>query len=157
MKNESYIRNKCITRVEYPGDWPKGVGNTYQINFMEVVMARTERESKVQEKCLKIIRKYGGYVYKNAQSIYTEVGRPDLTACIPTTIENFKKVFGETANVGLFVGIELKRDGHLGEVSEAQAIVGKKIKKSSGIWLAIDDPLVVEALMIKLTEGIEHD
>lgn len=120
-------------------------------------MARTERESKVQEKCLKIIRKYGGYVYKNAQSIYTEVGRPDLTACIPTTIENFKKVFGENTNVGLFVGIELKRDGHLGEVSEAQEIVGKKIKKSSGIWLAIDDPLVVEALMIKLTEGIQHD
>ena len=35
-------------------------------------MAVTERERKVQERTMRIIRKYGGYVYKNAQSMYTE-------------------------------------------------------------------------------------
>lgn len=110
----------------------------------------TERESKVQSKTMKIVREYGGYVYKNAQNMFTEKGRPDLTACVPTTLKRLSELFGEDASVGLFVGIELKRDGHLGEVSEAQQIVGRKIKKSKGIWLAIDDPLVIEALMIKL-------
>ena len=113
----------------------------------------TERESKVQSKTMKIVRDYGGYVYKNAQNMFTEKGRPDLTACIPTTLKRLTELLGEDAKVGLFVGIELKRDGHLGEVSEAQEIVGRKIKKANGIWLAIDDPLVIEALMVKFTGG----
>ena len=33
-------------------------------------MAQTERERKVQEKTMRVIRKYGGYVYKNAQNMY---------------------------------------------------------------------------------------
>lgn len=113
-------------------------------------MAQTERERKVQEKTMRIVRKYGGYVYKNAQNMYTEKGRPDLTACIPTTIGKLVEVFGENAEVGLFLGIELKRDGHLGEVSEAQQIVGRQIKKAKGLWLAIDNPDIIEALMLKL-------
>ena len=113
-------------------------------------MAQTERERKVQEKTMRIVRKYGGYVYKNAQNMYTEKGRPDLTACIPTTIGKLIEVFGEDAEVGLFVGIELKRDGHLGEVSDAQQIVGRQIKKAKGLWLAIDNPDIIEALMLKL-------
>lgn len=113
---------------------------------------QTERERKVQEKTMAIVRKYGGYVYKNAQNMYTEKGRPDLTACVPTKLKTLEKVFGPDTKIGVFVGIELKRDGHLGEVSEAQEVVGRKIMKSGGIWLAIDDPLVIEALMIKLTE-----
>lgn len=115
-------------------------------------MAQTERERKVQEKVLRIVRKYGGYVYKNAQNMYTEKGRPDLTACIPTTLSKLEEVFGKDAPVGIFVGIELKRDGHLGEVSEAQKIVGKKIKQAHGLWFAIDDPDVVEALMLRLVK-----
>lgn len=117
------------------------------------MMTQTERERKVQEKTMRVVRKYGGYVYKNAQNIYTEKGRPDLTACVPTTLGTLAKMFGENAKVGLFVGIELKRDGHLGEVSDAQYVVGNKIKKASGLWLAIDDPDIIEALMIKLTEN----
>ena len=113
-------------------------------------MAQTERERKVQEKTMRVVRKYGGYVYKNAQNMYTEKGRPDLTACIPTTIGKLVEVFGENAEVGLFLGIELKREGHLGEVSEAQQIVGRQIKKAKGLWLAIDNPDIIEALMIKL-------
>lgn len=115
-------------------------------------MAQTERERKVQEKTMRIIRKYGGYVYKNAQNMYTEKGRPDLTACIPTTLGKLEEMFGKDAEVGIFVGIELKRDGHLGEVSEAQQIVGRQIKKAKGLWLAIDDPLVIEALMLRLAK-----
>ena len=112
----------------------------------------TERERKVQEKTMRIVRKYNGYIYKNAQNMYTEKGRPDLTACIPTTISKLQEAFGKDAIVGVFVGIELKREGHLNNVSEAQRIVGDQIKKAGGIWIAIDDPDIVEALMIRLTE-----
>lgn len=112
----------------------------------------TERERKVQEKTMRVVRKYNGYVYKNAQNMYTEKGRPDLTACIPTTISKLQEAFGKDATVGVFVGIELKREGHLNNVSEAQRIVGDQIKKAGGIWITIDDPDIVEALMIRLTE-----
>ena len=120
-------------------------------------MAQTERERKVQEKTMRIIRKYGGYVYKNAQNIYTEKGRPDLTACIPTTLGKLKDMFGEDAEVGVFVGIELKREGHLGEVSDAQKIVGRQIKKAKGLWLAIDNPDIIEALMLRLIKEETDD
>ena len=113
-------------------------------------MAQTERERKLQERMLRLIRKYGGYVYKNAQNMYTEKGRPDLTACIPTTLGKLEEVFGKDAEIGIFVGIELKRDGHLGEVSNAQQIVGRQIKKAKGLWLAVDNTDIVEALILKL-------
>ena len=118
-------------------------------------MAVTERERKVQERTMKIVRKYGGYVYKNAQSMYTEKGRPDLTACVPTTLKTLTEIYGEDAKIGLFVGLEIKRDGHLGEVSDAQEVVGRSIKKANGIWIAIDDTDLVEALMIKFTKEVK--
>lgn len=118
-------------------------------------MAVTERERKVQERTMRVVRKYGGYVYKNAQSMYTEKGRPDLTACVPTTLKRLIEIYGEDAKIGLFVGLEIKRDGHLGEVSEAQEIVGNTIRKANGIWLAIDDTDIVEALMIKFTGEVK--
>lgn len=112
----------------------------------------TERERKVQEKSLRLIRQYNGYVYKNAQNMYTEKGRPDLTACIPVSIKKLAEVFGEDAKVGIFVGIELKRPGRLDGVSDAQQVVGRQIQKSKGLWFAIDDTDVIEALLLKLTE-----
>ena len=118
-------------------------------------MAQTERERKTQEKTMRIIRNYGGYVYKNAQNMYTEKGRPDLTACIPVSLKTLIKIFGENATVGLFLGIEMKRPGMIENTSEAQEIVGRQIKKSKGLWFAIDDPDVIEALMIKFTEGTD--
>ena len=118
-------------------------------------MAITERERKVQEKTMRLVRKYGGYVYKNAQGMYTEKGRPDLTACVPTTLKRLMEIYGENAKIGLFVGLEIKRDGHLGEVSEAQEIVGRTIKKSGGIWIAVDNTDIVEALMIKFTGEVK--
>ena len=69
----------------------------------------TDRERNVQKDMMTIIRKYKGYVYKNAQNMYTEKGRPDLTACVPV-----------------------------------------KIKAAKGLWFSLDDPAIVEALMIKL-------
>ena len=112
----------------------------------------TERERKVQEKSLRLIRQYNGYVYKNAQNMYTEKGRPDLTACIPVSIKKLIELFGEDAKVGIFVGIELKRPGHLNGLSEAQQIVGRQMQKSKGLWFAIDDTDIIEAMLLKLTE-----
>lgn len=116
-------------------------------------MAQTERERKTQEKTMRIIRKYGGYVYKNAQNMYTEKGRPDLTACIPCKLSKLLEMYGPDAEIGLFVGIEMKRPGRISEVSDAQEIVGRKIKNAKGLWFAIDDAIYAEALMMKYTEG----
>lgn len=117
-------------------------------------MPKTERESKLQEKIIRIIRREEGYVYKNAQNMYTEKGRPDLTACIPTTVRKLEELMGPDAEVGIFVGIELKRDGHLGEVSTAQEIVGRQIRKAKGIWLLVDDADVIEALMMRYKDDV---
>ena len=117
-------------------------------------MAQTERERKTQEKTMRVIRKYNGYVYKNAQSMYTEKGRPDLTACVPTKLKTLIEMFGEDATIGIFIGIEMKRPGALNDVSTAQEIVGRQIRKAKGMWLAIDDPDVIEVLMNKLTKGV---
>jgi hypothetical protein len=120
-------------------------------------MAVTERERKVQERTMRLVRKYEGYVYKNAQGMYTEKGRPDLTACIPTTLGKLMEIYKGNldAPIGLFVGLEIKRDGHLGEVSEAQEVVGRTIKKANGLWFAVDNTDLVEALLIKFTGEVK--
>lgn len=100
----------------------------------------TESEASLQRKCQNIIRQYGGYVFKNNGNMFTEAGRPDLVGCIK----------------GQFFAIELKREGHMKELSDAQKIVGKKIKAAGGIWIATDDILMVEALCMKLS-GINLD
>ena len=117
----------------------------------------TEKESKVQSRSMNIIRKYGGYTYKNAQNMYTETGRPDITACIPVKIKDLPDIFNEDATIGLFVGIEFKRDGKLNNVSNAQQIVGRQINKAGGLWMAVDNSDIVEALMVKLTRKMLLD
>lgn len=112
-----------------------------------------ERESKLQERCMKIAREYGVYVYKNAQSMYTEVGRPDLSLCVPCKLSTLARLFGEDCVVGVFMGLELKRKGHLNEVSEAQQIVGRKIQNAGGLWYLVDDSEKVKDLMEKLVNG----
>lgn len=109
-----------------------------------------EKEQIVQKRVMDVVRKYGGYIYKNPQNIYTEKGRPDLTACIPVKINKLIELFGKDATIGLYVGIEMKRLGHLDEVSPAQIIVGKQIKDHGGLWFAVDNADLVEALMLKL-------
>lgn len=115
-------------------------------------MAQTERERKTQEKTMRVIRKYGGYVYKNAQNMYTEKGRPDLTACVPVTLKTLLKIFGEDATIGVFMGIEMKRPGLVENTSKAQEIIGRQIKDAAGMWFAIDDPDIIEGLLMKFTE-----
>lgn len=117
----------------------------------------TEKESKLQRKCQKIIKDYGAYVFKNNGNMFTEKGRPDLVACVPVTLQRLFELFGngrelDQIKVGFFIGLELKRDGMLNDVSEAQEIVGEKISNAGGLWLALDDALIVEALMVKLTK-----
>lgn len=110
----------------------------------------TDRERNVQKDMMTIIRKYKGYVYKNAQNMYTEKGRPDLTACVPVKIKDLADLFGEDNEIGIFIGIEVKKDKETYDASDAQEIVGRKIKAAKGLWFSLDDPAIVEALMIKL-------
>ena len=112
----------------------------------------TDRERKVQEKMMRQIRDYNGYVYKNAQNMYTEKGRPDLTACVPTTLKALSEMFGEDCTVGIFLGIEVKRDKNRYDASDAQMIVGRKIQRAKGLWFSLDDTDVLEALLLRLTK-----
>ncbi len=110
----------------------------------------TERERKTQEKTMSLLRKYGCYVYKNAQNMYTEKGRPDLTACVPVKVAKLEELLGADTEIGIFVGIEMKRPGLIYDTSEAQEIVGRKIQGAKGLWMVVDDPKTVETLLIKL-------
>lgn len=112
----------------------------------------TDRERKVQEKMMRQIRNYDGYVYKNAQNMFTEKGRPDLTACVPTTLKALVEMLGEDCEIGIFLGIEVKRDKSTYDASDAQEIVGRKIQKAKGLWFALDDNDVLEVLLMRLTK-----
>lgn len=91
-------------------------------------------ESAFQKQCIDYLRSKGCYVYKNPQNQYTEKGRPDLTVCIPTTI-----VYGDNqVTLGLYMGLELKREDKYNTASEAQQIVGRQIQKAYGLWFVID-------------------
>ena len=52
-------------------------------------MRKTETV-KVEEPIKRIFKQYGCYVYKNVQNVFTERGRPDLTACVPVKIKKAK-------------------------------------------------------------------
>lgn len=115
-------------------------------------------ESAIQEGMMRVFRQRGAYVYKNAQNEYTEKGRPDLSACVPVTIKRLLELFGEDTKVGVFVSVEVKRPGHLNEVSEAQKIVGNKIQTAGGFWFLSDDVKEISAIIDRLTgaqDGIQ--
>lgn len=114
-----------------------------------------ERESKIQRRVIDYLRSKGVYVYKNAQNIYTEKGRPDLTACVPTTVGQLVTLLGEDAKVGIFFGIEMKREGKLNNTSEAQEVVGRQIRKAAGMWLVIDDVEQIKPYVENLLEPFE--
>lgn len=109
-----------------------------------------ELESKFQNRVINLLRKRKCYVYKNAQSMYTEKGRPDLTVCIPIKVKHLREIFDDDMTVGLYMGLELKRKGHLNEVSDAQLIVGHKIEEAGGIWLLADDISIIEQVTDRL-------
>lgn len=121
---------------------------------MELKMSRNQSESQLQSKIIKNARAQGVYIYKNAQNIYTERGRPDLTACVPTTTSKLLQMFGPDFKIGVFVGLELKREGHLNEVSDAQQIVGRQIQDAGGFWFAIDDADIVDALIRRFSNDV---
>lgn len=112
----------------------------------------TERERKIQERMMRQVRDHRGYVYKNAQNMYTEKGRPDLTACIPTTLKALAETFGDDCEIGVFLGLEVKRDKNTYDASDAQMIVGRKIQKAKGLWFSLDDNDILEALLMRLTK-----
>ena len=115
-------------------------------------MANKELESSIQRRMQSILRSHHSYVFKNNGNIFTEAGRPDLVACVPVKIDTLidlmnKKILYKDDTVGIFLGIEVKRKDQLDEVSEAQTIVGEKIKSSSGLWFAMDDSDLVLGLL----------
>lgn len=116
-----------------------------------------QRESQeIQEPIMNMIAKAGGYVYKNNQNAFTERGRPDLTACIPTCVSQlreFLKDFDDDTPIGIYVGIECKLDKTKYDSTLAQKVVGQKIRNAHGIWLSVDDLLVLELFLEKVTGG----
>lgn len=110
-----------------------------------------ELESKIQRRCQKILSDNGAFVFKTHGDIYMKKGIPDLVCCIPTDLETIHKLkddgWFKDNQVGIFVGFEIKRKNLLGDVSDAQRIVGKQIENAGGIWYAVDDSDVVEAIV----------
>ena len=114
----------------------------------------SELESKLQRRCQKILKDGGAFVFKTHGDMYTRVGIPDLVSCIPATEETIQKLLNDgwfkNKNVGIFVAFECKRPGQLDVFDDrrkAQEIVGNEIKDAGGIWFAIDDSDIVEAIL----------
>lgn len=110
-----------------------------------------ELESKIQRRCQRIIIDSGGFVFKTHGDMYMRKGIPDLVCCMPTDHDTIKKMLDEgyfrDNKVGIFVGFEIKRKNLLSDVSDAQKIVGRQIEKAGGLWYAVDDSDVVEAII----------
>jgi hypothetical protein len=113
-----------------------------------------ELESKIQRRCQKILKDNGSFVFKTHGDMYSRIGIPDLVACVPTTEEVLRKLLDEgwfkDGKIGIFVGLECKQVGKLHIIDDrrkAQEIVGNEIKDAGGIWFAIDDSDIVEAIV----------
>ncbi len=111
-------------------------------------------ESTVQRRCQQLLRENDSFVFKTHGDVYARVGLPDLVACVPVTESCIETLLREgwfkTGNIGIFLGLEIKRKDLLSNVSEAQRIVGDEIKNAGGLWFAIDDPDKLLALIYKL-------
>lgn len=114
----------------------------------------SELESKIQRRCQKILKDNEAFVFKTHGDMYTRIGIPDLVACVPVTEEVLKKMLDDgwfkNRRIGIFVGLECKQVGKLNVFDDrrkAQEIVGNEIKNAGGIWFAIDDSDVVEAIV----------
>ena len=119
----------------------------------------SELESKLQRRCQKILKDNGAFVFKTHGDMYSRVGIPDLVACVPVTEDTLQKMLDEgwfkNNKIGIFVSFECKRAGKLNVFDDrrkAQEIVGEEIKNSGGIWFAIDDSDIVEAI-VKTMKG----
>lgn len=117
-----------------------------------------ELESKIQRRCQSIIKDAGAFVFKTHGDMYMRTGIPDLVCCIPVTKETLTKLLDENwfkdNRIGIFVGLEVKRENQLGDVSKAQQIVGNEIKRAGGLWFAVDDSELVRAITMKMTGGL---
>lgn len=118
-----------------------------------------ELESKLQRRCQKLLKENGAFVFKTHGDMYSRIGIPDLVSCIPVKRETLLKMLEEgwfkDDRVGIFVAFECKRQGKLNVIDDrrrAQEIVGTEIKNAGGIWFAIDDSDIVDAV-IKTTKG----
>lgn len=120
-----------------------------------------ELESKLQRRCQKILRENGVFVFKTHGDFYMRVGIPDLVACIPIDIDTLQKMIDEKwfkdNKVGVFLGLEIKRENQLNDVSDAQRIVGKEITNAGGLWYAIDDSDIVEAIIEYVKGNIQNE
>lgn len=119
----------------------------------------SELESKLQRRCQKILKDNGAFVFKTHGDMYGRVGIPDLVSCIPVTEDVLRNMLDagwfKERKIGLFVAFECKRAGKLDVFDDrrrAQEIVGSEIKNAGGIWFAIDDSDIVEAV-IGTTKG----
>ena len=114
-------------------------------------MSKTELESALQRRCQRIMKEHGAFVFKTHGNMFTRAGMPDLVACVPTDRETLKKMIDDgwfdSDYIGIFVGLEIKRENRLDELSHAQLIVGNEIKKAGGIWFGIDDSDIVAGIM----------
>lgn len=105
-------------------------------------MRSANDEATLQRKAQECFKKHRAFVFKTHGDIYSRVGIPDLVACVPVRAKELKNMLGpmpDDFEVGIFVSAEMKRPGHLKDVSEAQKIVGQEIRSAGGFWEPIDN------------------
>lgn len=115
-----------------------------------------ELESKLQRRCQALLKDNKSFVFKTHGSMFQRTGIPDLIACVPTDIKVLQDMIDanwfKDKQIGIFVGLEIKRENQLSDLSKAQEIVGKEIKDAGGLWFVIDDSDYAEAL-VKMMRG----
>lgn len=122
-------------------------------------MKNIESEASLQERCQKIFKDNGCFVFKTHGDMYTRIGIPDLVACIPVNVKTLQKLLSDgvfqDGKIGVFVSVETKKKGKLNSMDDrrrAQEIVGREIKSAGGLWRITDtSDTVVE--LINLLRG----
>lgn len=92
----------------------------------------TTPEGKVKAKVKKILEKHGAYYYMPVQNGMGVVGIPDIIACLN----------------GRFIAIETKAPGKKKNVTPNQQRQLDLIAEAGGVALVIDDPTMLESVLL---------
>lgn len=94
-------------------------------------------EGKVKDKVKKLLKQHRAWYFLPVSNGMGVHGIPDIISCVPVTIT--QEMVGE--QIGLFVGIETKRD-NINKVTPRQQLQLNKIEEAAGIALVINNELI---------------
>lgn len=99
-------------------------------------------ESKVQSNILGVLEWAKAFSLKVISA--NKAGIPDTIYCLPITQEIANHLFQKQETIGLFVAIEVKREGNKKGATPLQLAQIRKIQKAGGIAFVSDNPEEVQ-------------